>query len=226
MTIIIPSLFRVPRIYQTLIELSNCPYVDEIILIDNTSNKNKIDLPKLTHICEEKNTYINPAWNKAVSLSKTDELCLVGDDTWFDWNYLEKISKFITEENGMIGMAMENYSNPKNTFEINKIQPSYKSKKGERFFGYGCCFFMHKKNWKDIPNGMKLWGGDDWAFYAHDKPNLVIEGLKVEGYISATLDAKELEEEFNPIKHNDMLLIKEEIIKGNIDNFLLNTKWW
>ena len=220
-----PSLFRIPRIYQTLLELSNCKFVDEIILIDNTTNTKKIELPKLKHICEGHNTYINPAWNKGANLASVDKLCFLNDDIWFDWNYLEKISKYITNDRGMIGMSVDNYNSNFKNFEVNKIPSFYKSVKGERTFGYACCFFIHKSNWVDIPDGIKLWAGDDWEFYANSKPNYIIEGLKCEGSISATLDDVSLEVEFNPIKHNDMLLIKEEIRKGNIDNFLLNTKW-
>src|SRR5574343_47874 len=103
-SVIIPTLMRISRIYQTLIELSKCSHVGEIILIDNTTNTIPIKLDKLTHICEGINTYVNPAWNKGVKLAKYDKLCILNDDVWFDWDKLGEISEFISEEIGIIGM--------------------------------------------------------------------------------------------------------------------------
>lgn len=236
MTIIMPSLFKIPRIYQTLVELSNCEWVDEIILIDNTPNTKKLDLPKLNHICEGNNTYINPAWNKGAALASTDCLCFLNDDVWFDWSNLKAISEFVTKDVGMVGMSTENYksevinryqvaTNIDNNFGFKLIEPTYKSSKGERPLGFACCFFIHKDNWVDIPHEIKLWAGDDWQFYANPNKNYVIEGLKCEGSIASTLDDKSLEVEFNPIKHNDMLLIAQKIKEGYIDNYLIGTKW-
>ena len=165
MTIIIPSLFRIPRIYQTLMELSKCPFVDEIILIDNTTNTIQIQLPKLIHICEGTNTYINPAWNKGAFLAKTDKLCFLNDDVWFDWNLLGEISNFITKDKGMIGMSTNNYEKDVigkfqtpgelgAKLEANLIPSSYKSAKGDRPLGFACCFFIHKENWVNIPHSI------------------------------------------------------------------------
>lgn len=226
MTIIIPSLGRIPRFYQqTIYELSACDAVTEIILIDNTTNIIPIDIPKVIHICEGKNTYINPAWNKGAKLANTDKLCFLNDDLWFDWSYLSLISEHITKDKGMIGMSNDNYNTTLENFSVDLIQPSYRSNRGNRPLGFACCFFIHKDNWVDIPENIKLWAGDDWQFYANPNHNYTIGGIKCEGHIAGTLDDKELETEFNPIKYNDMLLIREEIRKGRIDNFLVNTKW-
>ena len=44
------TMWKCDRFQQTLRELSKHPLVGEIILIDNTSNDLKIELPKLVHI--------------------------------------------------------------------------------------------------------------------------------------------------------------------------------
>ena len=225
MTVIIPSLFRISRIYQTLKELSNCEYGSEIILIDNTNNNIDINIPKVKHICEGKNTYINPAWNKGVSLSSNEKICILNDDIWFDWNYLNLISDYITNDRGMIGMSNNNYNNPNQSFSISPIPPNNKSIKGERPLGFACCFFIHKDNWIYIPNDMKLWAGDDWVFYTNPNINYIIDGIKIEGQISGTLDDISLETEFNPIKNNDMMCMKKYISEGLIENYLIGTIW-
>ena len=150
------TMWKCNRFQQTLRELSKHPLVGEIILIDNTSNDLKIELPKLIHILEGKNTYINPAWNKGVSLAKYDKLLVLNDDLWFDWNILSTLESYVNEEVGMIGMAEENFDNPSNEFGLEPIN--------HRNGGFACAFFIHKNNWIDIPFEMKLWGGDDWLF--------------------------------------------------------------
>ncbi len=225
-SIIIPTLFRINRIYQTLEELSKCDIVSEIILIDNTGIDKEIDIPKVKYILERNNTYINPSWNKGVKLSQCDKLCILNDDIWFDWKYLDKISEYITDEVGMIGMSYDNYQDPSRELKVSKIKSDWKTSKGTRPTGYACCFFIHKNNWEDIPSDIKLWAGDDFIFYLKNGlENYLIEGLKCNGVISGTLDDRSLKSEFDPIKRNDMVLIKDQIELGVVENFLHGTIW-
>ncbi len=195
------TMWKCNRFQQTLRELSKHPLVGEIILIDNTSNDLKIELPKLVHILEGKNTYINPAWNKGVSLAKYDKLLILNDDLWFDWDILSTLEEHITEEIGLIGMAEENFDNPLNEFGLEPIN--------HRNGGFACAFFIHKNNWIDIPLEMKLWGGDDWLFVKNrqnGKQNYKIVGFKLEGEVSGTLENVDLIPTLNPIKQRDLEL--------------------
>ena len=208
---------RVSRIYQTLIELSKCDHVGEIILIDNTNNTIPIKLDKLVHICEGRNTYVNPAWNKGVEMSKYDKLCILNDDIWFDWNKLGEISELISDGFGLIGMSPNNYNKP--IEELKLIPTNFRST------GFGCCFFIHKNNWDEIPNDLKLWCGDDWLFYRSNHQNFYLDGLRCDGYISASMDDKELSSEIDLIKIHDMYVISNLIKKGEIFNYLQGTIW-
>ena len=195
------TMWKCDRFQQTLRELSKHPWVGEIILIDNTSNDLKIELPKLVHILEGKNTYINPAWNKGVSLAKYDKLLILNDDLWFDWNILNIVEPYVNEEIGMIGMAEENFDNPLSEFGLEPIN--------HRNGGFACAFFIHKNNWINIPFEMKLWGGDDWLFVKNrnnGKQNYKIVGFKLEGEVSGTLENADLISALNPIKQRDLQL--------------------
>ncbi len=196
-SIIIPTMWKCNRFQQTLRELSAHELVGEIILIDNTSNDLTIELPKLIHILEGKNTYVNPVWNKGAELATYDKLFILNDDIWMDWNILNIVEQYVTEENGVIGMAEENYTNPHTELGLEPIT--------HRNGGFGCAMFIHKQNYTPIPNEMKIWGGDDWIFVKcrnRKKQNYKITGFKIEGEIGATSEQPEL----GPIKENDLML--------------------
>jgi hypothetical protein len=196
------TMWKCERFRETLTELNEHPLVGEIILIDNSeSDVEPLNLSKLNHIKEVKNTYINPAWNKGVSLAKYDKLLVLNDDLWFDWNIFSILEPYITEDIGLIGMAEENFDNPSNEFGL---EPIY-----HRNGGFACAFFIHKKNWIDIPLEMKLWGGDDWLFVKNrenKKQNYKIVGFKLEGEVSGTLENADLTPTLNPIKQRDLEL--------------------
>lgn len=201
-SVIALTMWKCERFRETLSELNKHPLVGEIILIDNSEMEvEALNLNKLNHIKEEKNTYINPAWNKGVSLAKYDKLLVLNDDLWFDWNIFSILQPHITEEVGMIGMAEENFDNPGPQFGL---QPIY-----HRNGGFACAFFIHKNNWVDIPFEMKLWGGDDWLFVKNRqnlKQNYKIVGFKLEGEVSGTLENADLTPTLNPIKQRDLEL--------------------
>lgn len=199
-SVIALTMWKCKRFRETLIELSNHPLVGEIILIDNSElDIEPIILDKLVHIKEEKNTFINPAWNKGARLAKYDKLLVLNDDLWFDWNILNVLQPYVTENVGMIGMAEENFDNPQSTMGL---EPVF-----HRNGGFACAFFINRKSWIDIPNEMKLWGGDDWLFVKNRekrKQNYKIIGFKLEGEISGTLENADLTPTLNPIKQKDL----------------------
>lgn len=225
-SVIIPSLMRIDRLHRTLSELSSCDVVGEIILIDNSENPVDINIDKVLHIKEFKNTFINPAWNKGASIAKFDKLCFMNDDIWFDWKYLKDIDQLITTDVGFLGMSYDNYYTPSESFKLIDPFPDGKTIRGFRPIGFACCFFVHKDNWDYIPDDLKLWCGDDWLFYRSKNPNYLIDGIKCEGFLSATLSDDDLKEVLNPIKENDMEVMISLINKGIIENYLIGTKWW
>ena len=196
------TMWKCERFRETLAELNKHPLVGEIILIDNSETEvEPLNLSKLTHIKEEKNTYINQAWNKGVSLAKYDKLLVLNDDLWMNWNIFNVLESYITNEVGMIGMAEENFDNPSSLLGL---EPIY-----HRNGGFACAFFIHKNNWINIPFEMKLWGGDDWLFVKNrenGKQNYKIVGFKLYGEVSGTLENADLTPTLNPIKQRDLEL--------------------
>lgn len=223
-TVIIPTLWKINRLYETLSELENCESVDQIILIDNTGIEKIISNKKLTYVLEKENTYVNPAWNKGITLSRNDNICILNDDIWFDWTKLKEIEEIISPDIGLIGMSPKNYNlHVDENLTFVKINPDWKTSKGHRPMGYGCCLFIHKNNWIPIPDEMKVWAGDDYIFYYRNNlSNYMVEGLKCSGHISYTCNSLE---NIDEISKNDMFIMKDLIKEGIVENYLISTIW-
>lgn len=228
-SIVIPTLFYSDRIFKTLMELSRLDVVGEIILIDNTNNKIPFKLEKLVHVLEGENIFVNQAWNKGVTLSNFNKICLLNDDIWFDWSFLQIIDDVILPDLGFIGMHPDNFQARainemffKSTYTLEKPLPDGKTKNGYRPLNWGTCIFFDKRNWDPIPSNLRIWAGDDWLFYRSSKQNLIIHGLQCHGTESTTINKLDVE----PILKQDMQNMVEWVKKGEIDNYLLNTIWW
>ena len=112
-TIIIPTIWNIEFsfIYTLLNDLNDSIFVGEIILIDNSPLKLSSDnelllkrIRKLNHVKQEKNIYVNPAWNLGVALAKYDYLCVLNDDVNTDWNILNIVYNDYFKSYLLVGM--------------------------------------------------------------------------------------------------------------------------
>ena len=201
-SVIIPTMWKCNRFQQTLRELSSHELVGEIILIDNTPNDLKIELPKLIHILEGKNTYVTAPWNKGAAMAKYDKLLILNDDIWMDWNILNILEPYITEQIGLIGLDEIEYNvQPNKEVGLEPIE--------HRHGGWGCAIFVHKENYTPIPEEMKVWGQDDWLFVKarnRRKQNYKLVGYRIDGELSVTNNILDADSEIHSIRENDLRL--------------------
>lgn len=202
-SVIIPTMWKCDRLNETLKELSSHQLVGEIILIDNTTNDKKIELPKLIHILEGKNTYVTAPWNKGAKMAKYDKLLILNDDIWMDWNILNILEPHITEQIGLIGLDEEEYNiqHIGHEFGLEPIE--------HRNGGWGCAIFVHKENYSPIPEEMKLWGQDDWLFVKarnRRKQNFKLVGYTIYGELSVTNNILDADPTILEIRENDLRL--------------------
>jgi hypothetical protein len=203
-TVIMPSMFIPSGIIDRIKEITSHPLVQEFILIDNTNDGYEINetIPKLRHIKEKKNTFVNPAWNKGVSLAKTDKLMIVNDDIITDFNGLiDLVYHEITENRGVIGLGTGCWNGTNKNFKLSQID--------RLSTGFGCLYFINKKSYLSIPDELKVWYGDNWLFEKTNKTPYQILNWPVTGVLSATVDRPE----FNSIKNNDISIWNEKYKK-------------
>ena len=145
-------------------------YVGEIIIIDN-DRENRPDLEtlkdqKISVLEQTENIYVNPAWNLGVKHAKFDNICLYGDDLVFDLRVFKKMLPHISPLRGVYGICPGNVELGQKPMENGNIDIEYA---GEPYhykshFGYGMLMFLHKSNWIEIPQELKLYWGDNFIF--------------------------------------------------------------
>ena len=227
-SVVIPTMFRAEPVYRTLLELSREGEVGEVILIDNSGNARPFLLDKLVHVTEGRNTYVNPAWNKGVSMARHDTVCLLNDDVHFDWSLLGWMARHATPDVGFLGMHPDNLGQdrPGPTYDggptLVQPLPDGKTRRGHRPPNWGCCVVFHRAHWDEIPGDMLVWGGDDWLFYRSPRPNYLVRGISLSGQSSATLGSIGAED----VTARDMRAMAARVRRGEIDNYLLGTIWW
>ena len=185
-SVIIPTIWKSEFTIPLLQRLSKSEAVGEIILIDNAPNWD-ITMDKLIHIKESENTYVNPAWNKGVELAKWNNITIANDDILFDvdeyFHYMEQIP---LKEFGFIGSHSDNYKDGEfDTIHLEKYDNQ------TNVGGWGCLFSFDKRNWKPIPNELKIWYGDNFI-HATNQSILQLRGIKIETLMSTSSDLQEV----------------------------------
>lgn len=164
-SVVIPTMWRTECLTKLLNRIIPHPLVDQILLIDNdTENRFDLDIDsnKLEILVQDENIGVNPAWNLGVSLSRNNKILIVNDDVEFDVRLFDKAYDFVTPENGTIGLCpgVSEFNQPPITDRSIDIIPWDR----QHTFGFGCLFFVHKETWKPIPQGLKIYYGDNFIF--------------------------------------------------------------
>lgn len=192
-SVVIPTLWHSDYIYTTINRLEHHPLVGEIIIIDNSSEVKELNGDKIKHIYERNNTYVNPAWNKGVSISKYDNICIANDDLAFNPNVLDFVLPHI--KCGIIGQHISNYDK-----WVTDFNPAIEKMEG-RDWGWGCLFFIHKSNWIDIPNDLLIACGDDYLLKNVNGGGWKVSGNPIE-YEQVSITS--IKSQFFQIQQNDI----------------------
>jgi hypothetical protein len=217
-TIVIPTLWKSNRTKNLINDLRECDYVDEIIIIDNTSTE-EMDIQhtnKVRMVSKGENIYVNPAWNWGIELAKNECIALCNDDINFDPNIFGLINENILTYSGIIGMGEGNYKDPideANGPYIDVWQP------GVNDWGWGCLILLKKSHWLPIPNDIKIWYGDNIIKDVNSVSKGVLRNFKVETEMSTTSD----ETEWDVIKKQDYEYFINYLRHEKITNQYRNT---
>lgn len=155
-SIIIPTMWKSPKITKSIKDFINCDLVSEIIIINNRIGYElplDFDNKKIILLNQEQNIYVNPSWNLGVSVSKSEYLIFVNDDVYIN-NCCSLLEMFLGVDYNIIGLDVEN-SNSKKTFTINDYSGDLP--RPPKFFTW---FYMKKNSYVKIPDNILIWCGD------------------------------------------------------------------
>jgi len=191
-SIVIPTLWKSNRTKKLLVDLQECEYVDEIIVIDNSyDGYQDTVVEKIRFVSFGGNIYVNPAWNLGVKHAKNNCIALLNDDINFNTNIFELITEQVLINYGIIGMGEGNY---KGVIDEEKGPYIDVWKSGINDWGWGCFIMLHKKYWLDIPENIKIWYGDNFIKDVNLAPKGCLRNFRIETEMSTTSDEKEWDE--------------------------------
>lgn len=178
-SIIIPTMWKSPKLIQMLELYENSNYVYEIILLDNDPDR-KIDLSrfkKILYYTEQKNLFVNPSWNIGYTLSKK-KLIIANDDIFLD--KLDEVLKLFSKcEFDIVGISLGGDNGEMKIEQITNFPQD----------SYGC--FMFVKDYKYIPEKYKIWYGDNFLFQ-NSKKRGILKNSGLITNVSETLNSEDL----------------------------------
>jgi GT2 family glycosyltransferase len=183
-SVIIPTIWKGPWIYDLLERFCNNEYVDDIILINNNKSDSKEipTSPKINIVTPEENLFVNPSWNLGVSLAKNKNIIISNDDILFNVDkYIEHLqSLYNLKEYGIIGVNSDNYTLEEDTaISLNHY--------GEfnNTGGWACLLAFHAETWAPIPERIKIYYGDNFIQMVC-KPILELRGIQIKTVMSSS----------------------------------------
>lgn len=183
LSIVIPTMWRYEPFVDFLENIVKVEAVDEVVIINNDISRTPANPvlahPKVTLISCDRNIFVNPAWNLGVKISRNEKICIINDDVVVDLKLFYKLDQFISEDIGTVGVV---------SGDVNLGQPplvdgtiEFVPWTGQLMYGFGNLFCVHKNNWVDIPEDLKIYYGDNWVFdtqlFYRQKTNYMIANL-------------------------------------------------
>ena len=211
-TVIIPTMWIPETFCNQLRSLCIDPNVSEIIIINNkvesTPKHSILVNPKIQMINQEKNIFVNPAWNLGVSLATNNQICILNDDLLFDTKVFDLITEEVLLSCGLVGINMFDFTGDLRYNSIgNDTHP----------FGFGCMMFIHKSMYLPIPEPLKVMYGDSYLItrLRIKYPLMVVKGLNNNGVVSATCRNSEVQNMISDVEQSDAQYWN--IMKDNYD---------
>lgn len=195
-TYVVPTMWFYPPFLGFLRDLFDCPYVSEVIVINNnrdhTPQESWLAHPKMRMFAPDRNIGVNPAWNLGVAQATNDVICIANDDILFDFKLFQKVVPFARPEHGIIGLSAGeeiHYQVPLTTGNIDIVPWPHQTSQTHSRFGFGCLFFINKHSWVPIPNELMIYYGDDWIIETqiiHQRMNFTINNCLHHGERATT----------------------------------------
>lgn len=187
--IVVPTMWRSDGFVDALVAYAGSASVGTIILIDNDSAR-RPPLPsvlrgRLLIIDHGRNIYVNPAWNEGVAVSDSEFLCILNDDICVDPRLFQIVLGLDFEKYGIDIIGVDLTATVAQT-TLQRIAVDPRRSLGSQQSTFGACMLMPRRNYRRIPDGLKVWFGDDFLVRSSQGVYLMSTPL-ITGGMSATI---------------------------------------
>lgn len=214
-----PTLWMTTEIQESLEKLNSYSVVTEIIIINNAPDKQTVDFsafgPQVDHLSFDKynktykvstfgkfkiitppeNAYVTESWNVGVSVALSEVVCIINDDVVVTEDTFNLAASTINESIGIVGLHENCFRNTENKPDIIPVT--------KRENGFGCCMFILKEKYKEIPMVLRIWFNDDYLFRHVEGQHLSLIGAAVKGGISKTVNNPALKAHIKQVIEED-----------------------
>lgn len=214
-SVILPTLQRSSALGALLELYCAHPLVAEVVLINNAPDALTVHHPKVRVLNQESNLFVNPSWNLGAREAQCQYLIISNDDIAFSPRVIDAAARALRLPIGIIGpdpSAFTRFDSPP------RFSPAYR-----RTWGFGTLMFMRTRRYTPIPEGLRIWYGDDYLFNHQTHRNLYIRGARIETCMSTTSG----DSSFDSIKHRDQeLFIAHYQDGGYATTFAAEARFW
>ena len=215
--LVIPTMWRAPIILDSLEVYASSDSIGKIILVDNDSSRRpeleEFIFNRLTIIDHGHNVYVNPAWNAGVALCDSEVIGIVNDDILIDDQFFEVIKLLDWSSRGGIDIIGLGRSEAIEGVEISRVSISKDKALGSQVQTFGAGMFMPRKNYKTIPEQLKIWFGDDYLVHAN--PNtFVAKSSFIAGTMSGTIRALGKDSEIPALIRQDIKWAEANLLES------------
>ncbi|MBB5511491.1 GT2 family glycosyltransferase [Neomicrococcus aestuarii] len=211
-SVVIPTLQRSHLLREVVERSASHPLVEEVLVINNAPIPLDWSSPKMRVLQQTENIFVNPAWNLGAREAKSEFLAIVNDDVLFGPEVFDECARILHRGRfSMAGPAESCFGYPKQGKIGHRIAP-FRSFKGR----YGTFMALRRTDYWEIPEQMKIWGGDDWLFLMQRRPNAVLVNTKFETEMSVTSGSPE----FSATREESLRIARHVLLP------LYRTRWW
>ncbi|MCB4407500.1 glycosyltransferase [Synechococcus sp. MU1642] len=190
--IVIPTIHACPDFLSKYIGVYlSCHCISRIIIIDNNINTpqskalSKIKNPRVIHVPQYSNIFVNNAWNIGAKLASSEYLAIINDDVVVHKEVFEYlVSIEWSDELIVCAQIMDNSTN----LNIRRYHDC--SKKipviwDSELYSCGHFLMMKRSRYKIIPDEIKIFFGDDYLLQCFSKI-YILSGCGIDGSSSTS----------------------------------------
>ncbi|MGN2297909.1 glycosyltransferase family 2 protein [Micrococcus luteus KDCGSN] len=209
-SVVIPTLQRSDDLDAIVKQCAAHPLVFEVLVINNSPRPLVWESAKVRVLQQERNIYVNPAWNLGAREARGEFLAIVNDDVRFNDLAFDLAARGLRWF-GVVGPD-------RSCFSLGRLEhPRLRlARRSTTLFGFGTFMCMRRDNYHPIPEEMRIWGGDDWLILQQRKPPGALVGVPFATEMGTTTQSPEAQQ----------LRTEEQAVADRILPDLEGTRWW